>query len=513
MIKECRVNPKKSLAILGRHILSLLILFSILFAVRPAVAASISQNVDVERIDAFVSQQMQRHGLPGMALALVDGDQVIFMKGYGKADQTGRPITPQTSFLLASVSKPITASAIMQMIETGKVELDAPVQRYVPEFRVADPGASGQITVRHLLLHTSGIPITACDTRANASTLAEYVAELQTVTLDAPPGTRYAYCSGNYNVLGRIIEKISGQSFASYMQQHVFTPLEMQHSFTSEQEAQKAGMAQGYQWVFGLLAPTHHRYDPAQLPSGFMISSAEDMSHFLIAQLNEGRYAGTHFLSANSTITMQTPGVERGADGGYGLGWIISPIGDAPAVWHDGIGYNTYTLLLMQPETRRGVVLLSNAFGLVAYESAYRELETGIVRLLAGQEPVAESAMSLGSLYLIIDALLAGVLATALLPLLNLRGWHHRLVTFQQAGRPSLGWAAVRAGWEIGFAFIFLIGVRLIIVTGFGAQSWSEVLAAFPDFVLWIWAFALIWLFTGSARLALILRARQTKDR
>jgi CubicO group peptidase (beta-lactamase class C family) len=328
----------------------------------PAPNASVT-----ERIDAFVSEQMERHDLPGLALALVDGDKVLFMKGYGKADQTGHPITPQTPFLLASVSKPLTAVAIMQLVEAGKVDLDTPVQHYLPEFQVADPAASSQITVHHLLLHTSGIPTTACDTRRNAETLAEYVSELQTVELDSPVGARHNYCSGNYNILGRIIETISGQSFGEYMQEHVFTPLDMQRSFTSEWEAQQAGLAQGYQWFFGVQVPTHHRYNTSQLPSGTIISSAEDMSNFLISQLNGGNYAGTNILPANRIAAMQVPGTQRGRDGGYGFGWVISPVGEVPAVWHDGANANFHSLLLMQPETRRGAVILINSFGIVAY--------------------------------------------------------------------------------------------------------------------------------------------------
>src|SRR5512139_1573718 len=113
-----------------------------------AVTTSDAQATKVEKIDAFITEEMRRHKLPGLALALVEGDRVIFMKGYGKADQTGRPVTPQTPFLLASVSKPLTAVAIMQLVDAGKVELDAPVQKYVPEFRVSDPVVSAQITIR-----------------------------------------------------------------------------------------------------------------------------------------------------------------------------------------------------------------------------------------------------------------------------------------------------------------------------------------------------------------------------
>ena len=179
----------------------------------PARAAASTSAPDIARINAFVSEQVQRNGIPGLALGLVEGDRIIDLKGFGKADQSGRAITPQTPFDLASVSKPLSALAIMQLVEAGKVELDAPVQRYLPAFRLADPVASAQITVRHLLQHTSGIPLTACQTQVGAVSLEQFVAELQTVQLDRPVGVRHEYCSGNYNVLGRVIEVVSGQSF------------------------------------------------------------------------------------------------------------------------------------------------------------------------------------------------------------------------------------------------------------------------------------------------------------
>jgi len=469
-------------------------------------------TVDSAQIDAFVRAQMQRHGLPGLALALVEGDQIVYMQGYGRADATGRPVTPQTPFLLASVSKPLTAAAVMQLVESGQVDLDAPVQRYVPDFRVAEADAASQITVRHLLLHTSGLPSTACDTRADAQTLAAYVAELQSVSLDTPPGTRHSYCSGNYNLLGRLIETVSGQSFGDYMAQAVFAPLGMAQSFTSEPAAQAAGLAQGYQWFFGLQWPTHYPHNPSQLPSGSMFASAEDLGRFLIAQLNGGRYGNTQLLSAAGVAAMQVPGTERGAAGGYGFGWVIAPVGEVPAVWHDGVNANAHTLLLMQPAARRGVVLLTNSFGIVAYESAYRELEAGVARLLAGQAPAPASALSLGQLYLLIDAGLALGLAIALWPLLTLRRWHAGLLQRQRTGRLPLVRVTLRAIWEIGFALVFLAGVRVVIVTGLGAQSWYEVLTAFPDFVVWIWALGLAGLITGVSRLAVIWRTQRAAE-
>jgi CubicO group peptidase (beta-lactamase class C family) len=466
----------------------------------------------MEKIDLFVSQQVDRHGLPGLALAIVDGDQVLFMKGYGHADQTGRPITPQTPFILASVSKPLTATAIMQLVEAGKVELDAPVRRYVPDFRVADPVASSQITVRHLLLHTSGIPNTACDTRKNAETLTEYVAELRAVELDSPVGAHHTYCSGNYNILGRIIEMVSGQSFGEYMQEHVFTPLEMDQSFTSEQQAREAGMAQGYQWFFGFSMPTHHPYNPSQLPSGYMISSVQDMSHFLISQLNQGNYSASNILSASSIAVMQVPGTDRGGDGGYGFGWVISPVGDVPSVWHDGVNVNFHSMLFIQPETRRGAVLLMNSFGIVAYESAYKEIETGVARMLAGMEP-GELSPSLGSIYLLIDLALAVILFFVSWPLVQLRKWHRWLLKRQEAGKLPLVRVGLRAMWEIGIAIVFILGVRVFIITGLGGQSWYEFFTVFPDFVAWIWAIALIAFGTGVNRVRLIVQTKRASVR
>ncbi|HZG68401.1 MAG TPA: serine hydrolase domain-containing protein, partial [Herpetosiphonaceae bacterium] len=307
------VKTKRDWTIARLGLFCLLALLVVPFMTPHVTATSRTSAPYVANIDAFVRDQVERHGIPGLSLALVDGDQIVHLGGYGKADQTGRAVTPQTPFVVASVSKPMTALAVMQLVEAGTVELDAPVQRYLPTFRVADPVASAQITVRHLFQHTSGIPNTACDTRADAATLEQYVAELQTVKLAAPVGTRHIYCSGNYNVLGRIVEAVSGQSFGDYMQQQVFAPLEMRHSFASEQEARQDGLAQGYRWVFGRLVPFHERYNTSQLPSGYLISSAEDLAHFLLAQLNGGRFGSTTVLSPAGIAAMQAPGVSTGS--------------------------------------------------------------------------------------------------------------------------------------------------------------------------------------------------------
>ncbi len=107
-------------------------------------------------IDRYIENRMKTYKIPGIALGIVNDDSIVYLKGYGIADDNGRIVTPQTPFLLASVTKSFTALGIMQLVEEGKIDLDAPVQKYLPWFRVADVKASSKITVRHLLNQTSG---------------------------------------------------------------------------------------------------------------------------------------------------------------------------------------------------------------------------------------------------------------------------------------------------------------------------------------------------------------------
>jgi CubicO group peptidase (beta-lactamase class C family) len=458
-------------------------------------AATSTNGVDVQRIDAFVRDQVSRHGIPGLAIAVVDGGRTIMARGYGTADSSGRAVTAQTPFVLASVSKPVTATAVMQLVDAGQVRLDSPVQRYLPEFRVADLEASARITVRELLTHTSGLPASGCE--RDASTLRAFVASLRQVSLDAAPGAKFTYCSGNYNILGRLVERVSGESFGRYVRQHIFGPLHMSHSYTSEAPAQSDGLAQGHRWIFGEVTPMHH-YNASGVPSGYLISSAEDMSHFLSASLNHGRYGRMQVLPSAAVIAMQHRQVDAGDGTTYGLGWRQGSLGGVPAVYHFGENYDSETLAFMEPQNRRGAVILSNAQGILA-TVAYRSIENGVARLLDGQDPSA-ALLSVPTLYAGFDTLVVVSLALVLLPLIRLRRWTSRLAQ-QRRPRPR---TVLRIAVEIVIPVLVVVLGQLFI--GMIGATWHEIFLLVPDVVGWLGALCVAVFATGLLHAAIATR-------
>ena len=195
--------------------LAILAFLSFGSSAKPAFAQGTPASFD--EIDEYINARMEELGIPGAALVIVQGDQIVHLKGFGVADGSGRPVTPQTPFFTGSTGKSITALAIMQLVEAGKIELDAPVQTYLPWFRVADVKASEVITVRQLLNMTSGIPKSIGQeqlaiTDLSDSAIENNVRALVEVELIAPPGERFEYSNANYGTLGMIIQAVTGQS-------------------------------------------------------------------------------------------------------------------------------------------------------------------------------------------------------------------------------------------------------------------------------------------------------------
>jgi CubicO group peptidase (beta-lactamase class C family) len=410
---------------------------------KPASAKPVSDSATYDALDAHIEDQMQRLNIPGVSLAIVEGDQIVHLRGFGQARPGGEAPSPQTPFIIGSVTKSFTALAVMQLVEAGKVELDAPVQRYLPWFTLADSQAAAQITVRHLLNQTGGLPqlpgmIGLADFDASPGATERQARALATLELTRPVGAAFEYSNVNFNLLGLIVEAASGESYADYIQTHVFTPLGMSHSYTSQAMARQNGLAVGHLFVFGYpFAVPNLPMPGGSLPSGQLIASAEDMGHYLIAQLNQGRYGDTQILSPDGIAELHRPAVEANEMGvpmgHYGMGWYIQTVDQTRLIWHSGIVPDFFTYMALLPEQNKAVVMLVSA-NHVMMNLALTDLGMGVATQLAGRQPAPNGfgfmPWALRAMLLIPLLQVAGVAATLRL----LRRWRR-----DPALRPSGG--------------------------------------------------------------------------
>jgi CubicO group peptidase (beta-lactamase class C family) len=237
---------------------SLRVLSVALLALGTTVPAGASEpSAPAGAIDRFVQGWMAANGVPGLALAVTRDTRVVHLRGYGDAGG-GRPVTPDTQFLVASLSKSFTALAVLQLVEAGHIDLDAPVVAYLPEFTVADRTEAGRITVRMLLNQTSGMADAGFPamTLPQPTTIADRVASLRAAELVSEPGTAFHYFDSNYAVLARLVEVVSGRPLAAYLRAQVFAPLAMTGTTSVVTTAQAPSvapdLAQGHILAFGV---------------------------------------------------------------------------------------------------------------------------------------------------------------------------------------------------------------------------------------------------------------------
>jgi CubicO group peptidase (beta-lactamase class C family) len=348
------------------------------------------------KIDTSIQNQMKRLHIPGACLAVIEGDHIVHLRGFGRARPDGEAPGAQTPFFIGSLTKSFTALAVMQLVEAGKVRLDEPVQHYLAWFHVADPQASAQISVRHLLNQTSGLPslpgelvLTNFDERPDATE--RQARQLARLKISHRVGEHCEYSNLNYNLLGLVIEAASGKSYPEYIQENIFTPLEMGHSYTSKAEAKANGLAMGYRHWFSMPFPAPNlRVPRGSLPSGQLISCAEDMAHFLTAHLNQGRYGQTQILSAEGMDTLHRGVKEYIAfgisSGSYGMGWFEINMEGTKIHAHGGNVPDFSAFMSLIPERKSGLILLLNAdpYGLPPITM---EVGMSLTATLARQQP------------------------------------------------------------------------------------------------------------------------------
>ncbi len=324
--------------------------------------------LDTDALERRVQAEMDASGVPGVALAIVQGRRVVFARGFGKtrSDAEGLDVTPQTLFRIASVTKPLTGTAVLHLAETGKLALDTPVCAYIPWLTLSDAHAAQTITLRMLLSHTSGLPFEyTLHGDADMNALQRYVEEdLPRLPLIAAPDAQWHYSNPGFSLAGYVAQVVSGLSFADLMQQYVFAPLAMTQTTFDGDIAQQYTMAcshtprnDGSLYVEPGLWNCR-----AGQPAGGAFSSVLDLANFAVMQINAGRFSSQQILSAASVQAMQTPrtATNNGPQEQYGLSFFINSCHGQTCVGHWGgvEGYGSRLALL--PEIGAGIVLLYN---------------------------------------------------------------------------------------------------------------------------------------------------------
>jgi CubicO group peptidase (beta-lactamase class C family) len=314
----------------------------------------------IRKIEDLIGAEMAKHRIPGLSVALVADHALVFSKGFGHADLENRvPARAETSYRLASISKSITAVAALQLVEKGKLDLDAPVQRYVPAF----PEKSRPITTRQLLGHLSGIRHYRSE-EEKASTR-HYDALLPTLDLfkDDPlvhdPGAKFTYSTYGYNLLGCVIEGASGMKYVDYVRAHVFRPAGMETIRPDDVFALIPHRAQGYRkGPDGELRNSPLMDGSNKIPGGGLCASVEDLARFAIA-VQKDQLVGPDTRRLMFTRQKTTDGTETA----YGLGFNLSAWNGKQEAGHGGAQARVSNLLYMIPEERLAVVLLTNLEG------------------------------------------------------------------------------------------------------------------------------------------------------
>ncbi len=446
-----------------RRLLTLLVLGSTAVIVLGAGAGAVAQaRVPGGSIEDVVDHEMPASGAPGLAYAVVAGGRITAVGTHGVVRTGGgREVTPDTAFPTGSISKSFTALAVMQLVERGRLDLDAGIGHHLAGF---SGRPAGVVTIRQLLSHTSGFSTlqgntSHPDATGSADELARRVDRLAAVTPAAAPGAQWEYSNANYAVLGRLVEVVSGQAFQAYVATHILEPVGMAHSFVADGEVHPA-MATGHTPWFGGTRPLPTgTTERGTAPQGGIVATAGDLARYLLVMMN----GEDDVLSAAGKALMMRPA--GAASPFYGFGWSVDP--DSGSVWHSGSVPGVETLATMVPAEGSGVVVLVNRGSGVGFGETAR-LRDGITAAALGLDHDGEGSGTLRkALFVALVLLPVGYLLSMVW------AWRHRAEVRAKSGasgRFSLWFpllTTLGAAWVVLVLAPSLVGAPLTTISLF----------------------------------------------
>ncbi|MCU1645059.1 MAG: serine hydrolase [Nocardia sp.] len=319
-------------------------------------------------LSEIVEATATEFGIPGVTVGIwVDGREIFASHGVTSIENP-LPVDPDTLFTIGSISKSFTATVLMQLVAEGKLDLDAPVQKYVPELRLTNAEVAATITVKQLLNHSAGLDWNLInDTGEGDDALAEFVAQLAEIPLVAAPGVRSSYSQAGFNLLGRVIEKITGQTFEQAVTTRVLRPLDMTTSSYSRNEIMTRRFAAGHERGEDgeLSVQRSWNGNRANNPGGGISSSVVEQLRWARFHLGDGAAVnGETVLPAELLDLMKQPTIEMKAStlgDALGLCWFLRDVDGVRTVGHGGSAFGQFSELLLVPERNFAISIMSNA--------------------------------------------------------------------------------------------------------------------------------------------------------
>lgn len=361
----------------------------------PMTAYGESKSYTYNDIDEYLERSVKSSNLPGMSVIIVDKDSVLFSNTYGNCENI------ETPFIIGSLSKSFTALAIMQLVERDLVSLDKEISTYLPNIKDGD-----KITVKQLLNQTSG--------------LGEYQ-RLKNMKITDTYET-HQYANVNYDLLGEIVEAVSGISYDAYVTENIFKPLKMNRSAASLRRSKENGLIEGYRNYFGIQIAGEPDYPDenswSHVSAGYISSSASDMGKYLQMYLK----GGENIISEESIHKMfyDNVYVESNPPHYYGMGWVLTEDNEEPILNHTGLVENYMANMLLLPESGIGLVFLVNTNDYLVTNNMMSHISDSVVRMLMDQAPIIINSQKYLTTHLLLDGVYLILLLTALIPLLLL---------------------------------------------------------------------------------------------
>lgn len=417
-----------------RKMIAVFVVLSVLFIgldtpVSEAQTSQISKQ-QIDRVADYVQDRMKQANIPGAAVVIVQGNKLLYKGGIGFSDVESRhAVKTNTLFELGSTSKAFTALAILKLEQEGRIQAGDSVSKYIPGFNMYYQGEKANITVEQLLNHTSGIAFKSIDkipVNEADDALEKTVQTLMGEELQSAPGTKFLYATINYDVLGLIIQRVSGQSYEAFMTEHILKPLGMNSTYLFREEALQKEAAKGYKVSFLQARPYEAPIYRGNTPAGYIISNADDMEKWLKVQLGTYTQAQIDNALILKSHEFDKTLVSKGENWIYKHGWYMEDHGKK--IYHGGNNPNFSSAIFLEPGNQIGIALLANMNSDYTYSTA-----KGILQILTGEE-VDQNAFDMYSTIDLVSVVLLCVMSIVVMVVLVLMT---RLIVQIRKGRRS----------------------------------------------------------------------------